>query len=83
MIELLHAWFYSPKWLWLIPCVIPLLTWDMARGWGQARLGRRLLGGFVRLCILASLAAALADPRWHRNEEVAHVIMVVCLLYTS
>lgn len=77
MIEQLHAWFYSPQWLWLIAALLPALVWDVLRDWGNARVGRRLMGGLVRLGILASLAAALADPRWQRNDEVAHVIMVV------
>ncbi|MCX4243110.1 VWA domain-containing protein [Paraliomyxa miuraensis] len=78
MIELLHRWFYSPQWLWLIPALLPLLAWDTLRTWdGAAHLGRRVAGAFVRFVMLAALAAALADPRWHRNEPVAHVIMVV------
>ncbi len=77
MIEQLHTWFYSPQWLWLIAALLPLVIWDVLRGWGPAGVGRRLVGGLVRLAILAALAAALADPRWHRNDQVAHVVMVV------
>ena len=78
MIELLHRWFYSPQWLWLIPALLPLVIWDAARRWGMAvGVGRRIAGALVRFGMLAALAAALADPRWHRNEPVAHVIMVV------
>ncbi|MEX1366156.1 MAG: VWA domain-containing protein [Nannocystaceae bacterium] len=77
----LHHWFYSPQWLWLVPALLPVLVWDAVRSWGGgtagARVGRRLAGAGLRLLILASLAAALADPRLHRNDNVAHVIMVV------
>jgi Ca-activated chloride channel family protein len=75
--ELVHHWFWSPQWLWLVPALLPPLVWDVVRGWGQAGVARRLLGGVVRLAILAALAAALADPRLHRNDRVAHVVMVV------
>ncbi len=75
--DLLHQVFYSPRWLWLIPALLPLLAWDSARSWGQARIGRRIAGAFVRLLMLSALAGALADPRWSHNDPVAHVIMVV------
>lgn len=77
MIDLLHHWFQSPQWLWLVPALLPLLVWDAARRWGTTGVGRRVAGALVRFGMLAALAAALADPRWHRNERVAHVIMVV------
>ena len=79
MSELLHHWFWSPQWLWLIPAMLPVLGYDVARSWPQSGVGvgRRLVGGVVRLLLLSSLAAALADPRWHRNDRVAHVVMVV------
>ncbi|MCB9713308.1 MAG: VWA domain-containing protein [Myxococcales bacterium] len=77
MTELLHQWFYAPQWLWLIPALLPLLLWDSIRSWGTTRVSRRIVSAVVRLLILAALATALADPRWHRNDRVAHVIMVV------
>ncbi|MCA9708723.1 MAG: VWA domain-containing protein [Myxococcales bacterium] len=77
MTELLHQWFYSPQWLWLVPALVPLLLWDAIRRWGQASVGRRLAGALVRLLVLACVAGALADPRWSRNDPVAHVIFVV------
>ncbi|MCH9687153.1 MAG: VWA domain-containing protein, partial [Deltaproteobacteria bacterium] len=77
MTDLVQQWFYSPQWLWLIPGMLPLLGWDVARRWGTAGVGRRIVGALVRLLMLSSVAGALADPRWHRTESVAHVIMVV------
>ena len=77
MTELLHQWFYAPQWLWLLPALLPLLLWDSIRSWGTTRVSRRIVSAVVRLLILAALATALADPRWHRNDRVAHVIMVV------
>ncbi|MEM9459113.1 MAG: VWA domain-containing protein [Myxococcota bacterium] len=77
MSELLHRLFDSPQWLWLIPGLLPLVVWDSIRKWGQAHVARRLGGALVRMLMLAALAAALADPRWSRNDPVAHVIFVV------
>ncbi|MEM7160368.1 MAG: VWA domain-containing protein [Myxococcota bacterium] len=77
MIEFLDGWFYSPGWLWGVPALLPLAIWDAARRWGESSVARRVVGAIVRMLMLTAVFAALADPRWHRNEQVAHVIMVV------
>ena len=69
--------FQNPQWLWLLLALPPFLVWDVWRKWGTASVGRRVASGLLRLLMLAAVVGALADPRWHRREEVAHVVMVV------
>jgi uncharacterized membrane protein len=69
--------FESPQWLWLLVALPPLVVWDAWRGWGKASLARRIVSGLLRLLLVAAVVLALADPRWHRKDEVAHVVIVV------
>jgi Ca-activated chloride channel family protein len=74
--DLTHV-FQNPQWLWLLLALPPLMVWDAWRKWGAAGLGRRIASGLLRVLMLAAVVGALADPRWHRRDEVAHVVMVV------
>jgi Ca-activated chloride channel family protein len=73
----LREWFQSPSYLLLLAPVLPLLVVDIVRRWGTASIGRRIASAFVRLLAVAGLVVALADPRWHEREEVAHVVLVI------
>lgn len=69
--------FQSPQWLWLLLALPPVVVWDAWRRWGTASVARRIGSGLLRGLVFAALVTALADPRWHRREKVAHVVMVV------
>lgn len=75
--ELVRATFAAPQWLWLAAALPLLVALDAARGWGTASVGRRIGSGLLRALIFAGLIVALADPRAHKREQVAHVIMVL------
>lgn len=77
LLDALRSWFQSPAWLLLAIPAFALVIVDVVRRWGNASVGRRLLGGVVRFAILGSLIVALADPRWHEHDDVAQVIFVV------
>ena len=77
MSAFLREWFQAPAFLWLIVPAIGLLVLDAVRRWGTASVGRRAVSAFVRLLVVAGLVVALADPRWHEREDVAHVVIVV------
>ncbi|MEM6995280.1 MAG: VWA domain-containing protein, partial [Myxococcota bacterium] len=74
---LLRSFFASPQWLWLLTALPVLAVVDALRGWGTAGVGRRIGAGLLRALMFTALVAALADPRWHKRQDVAHVIMVV------
>lgn len=68
--------FTHPGALWLAIPVLVLMIWDLVRRWGD-RPGRRILAAAVRTLALVALVVAIADPKWHRREDVAHVVFVV------
>ncbi len=77
MSALFHEWFQSPAWLGLLIPAVALVVVDALRRWGSTRVGMRGLAASVRLLVLTGIVVALADPRWHRREDVAHVVFVV------
>ena len=75
--DLVRQYFASPQWLWLLTALPVLVTLDAIRGWGTAGVGRRIGSGLVRALMFTALITALADPRVHEHENVAHIVMVV------
>ncbi|HWB79687.1 MAG TPA: VWA domain-containing protein [Nannocystaceae bacterium] len=75
MSELLSH-FAHPGLLWLALPIIGLLVYDLLRRWGD-RPVKRVFAAIVRTVGMLALVGALADPRWHRHEDVAHVVFVV------
>ncbi len=69
--------FAAPQWLWLLTALPVLAVLDALRGWGTAGVPRRIGAGLLRAVMFAALVLALADPRIHERQDVAHVIMVV------
>lgn len=77
IVALIREYFASPQWLWLLAALPVLAIVDAVRSWGTAGVGRRVLSGFARILVFAALVLAIADPRWQRREDVAHVVFVV------
>lgn len=75
--SLLHQTFAAPHWLWLGAALPLLVIADALRGWGTSGVARRVGSGLVRALMFLALVTALADPRWHEQADVAHVIMVL------
>jgi hypothetical protein len=68
--------FAHPGLLWLALPIVGLLVYDLLRRWGD-RPVKRVFAAIVRTVGMLALVGALADPRWHRHEDVAHVVFVV------
>lgn len=64
-------------WAWLLLPALVLVTLDAVRPWGTASRGRRFAGGLVRALVMSSFALAMTDPRWHRKDDVAHLVIVL------
>jgi len=77
IVTFVNTLFAAPQWLWLLTALPVFVGLDAVRGWGTAGLGRRIGAGLVRALMFCALVGALADPRWHKQEPVAHVIVVV------
>ncbi len=75
--SLLFQWFQSPAWLWLLVPVLAFVVLDAVRRWGTTKPGARIAASLVRFLALGGVVLALADPRWHEREDVAHVVFVV------
>jgi hypothetical protein len=75
MNEILSA-FTHPGALWLAIPVLFVMVWDLVRRWGD-RPGRRIFAAAVRTLALVALVVAIADPKWHRRDDVSHVVFVV------
>lgn len=73
----LHQWFQSPGWLLLLVPVLAFVIVDAVRRWGSSGTGVRVVGAMVRFVAVAAVVLALADPRWHERDDVAHVVFVV------
>lgn len=73
----LTQWFQSPAWLWVLLPALAFVVADAVRRWGTTRPLGRVAGAAVRFLALAGVILALADPRWHEREDVAHVVFVV------
>lgn len=65
-----------PHLAWLALPVLLLVAYDVWRGWGDSG-GRRVLAAVTRSLALLAITGALLDVRWHRTEEVGHVVFVV------
>lgn len=70
-------WFHSPMWLWLMLPAVAVVVVDLLRRWGAASWLQRFAAAAVRTLVFAAFIVALADPRWHRQDDVAHVVFVV------
>ena len=68
--------FAHPGLLWLALPILGLFVYDLLRRWGD-RPVKRVFAAIVRTVGMLALVGALADPRWHRHEDVAHVVFVV------
>lgn len=65
-----------PILVWLALPVVALVVYDLWRRWGDSG-GRRVLAAMTRALGLLAVVAALLDVRWHRRDEVGHVVFVV------
>ena len=73
----LSQWFQHPGWLLLLVPVLAFVVVDAVRRWGTTTPCSRVAGAAVRFAALAGVVVAIADPRWHQREDVAHVVFVV------
>ena len=73
----LAQWFQHPGWLLLMLPALAFVVADAIRRWGTTGALWRAVGGTVRFVAIAGIVVALADPRWHEREDVAHVVFVV------
>ena len=75
----MSAWlphFGRPGLLWLAIVPALLVGYDLWRRWGE-QPGRRIAAAATRLLGTLAIVLALSDPRWHRHEQVGHVVFVV------
>jgi uncharacterized membrane protein len=70
-------WFQQPGWLWLLVPALAFVIADAVRRWGTTRPLHRAGAAALRFFALSGVVVALADPRWHEREDVAHVVFVV------